>query len=84
MLGLGESSAEVFEAIRDLIASGCDYLTLGQYLAPSRRHYPVSEFIPPNEFQKYRRYALELGFKGVAASPITRSSYKARQLYENS
>lgn len=83
MLGLGEQSGEVFEAIRDLKECGCDYLTLGQYLAPSKSHYPVSEYINPEEFQKYRRYALGIGFRGVAASPITRSSYRAKELYYN-
>jgi len=81
MLGLGEQSSEVFEAIRDLRGCGCDYLTLGQYLAPSKSHYPVSEYINPEDFLKYRRYALDIGFRGVAASPVTRSSYRAKELY---
>jgi len=83
MLGLGEQSGEVFEAIRDLRKCGCDYLTLGQYLAPNKRHYPVSEYINPEDFLKYRRYALDIGFRGVAASPVTRSSYRAKELYYN-
>ena len=83
MLGLGERSSEVFEAIRDLRVCGCDYLTLGQYLSPSRSHYPVSEYINPEDFLKYRRYALDIGFRGVAASPLTRSSYRAKALYYN-
>lgn len=83
MLGFGESREEVIEAIGDLKESGCDILTLGQYLAPSNRHIPVKEFIAPEQFESYRREALELGFKAVYSGPLVRSSYKAGEMYLN-
>ena len=81
MLGFGESREEVIKAIRDLKESGCDILTLGQYLAPSDRHIPVREFIAPEQFESYRQKALELGFKAVYSGPLVRSSYKAGEIY---
>ena len=81
MLGFGESQEEVIRAIRDLKKSGCDILTLGQYLAPSDRHIPVQEFITPEQFESYRQKALELGFKAVYSGPLVRSSYKAEKIY---
>lgn len=83
MLGFGERREEVIKAIRDLKESGCDILTLGQYLAPSKRHIPVEEFITPEQFESYRREALELGFKAVYSGPLVRSSYKAGEIYRN-
>ena len=81
MLGFGESREEVIKAIRDLKESGCDILTLGQYLAPSDRHIPVEEFISPEQFESYRQEALELGFKAVYSAPLARSSHKAEEVY---
>ena len=81
MLGFGESREEVVKAIKDLKESGCDILTLGQYLAPSGRHIPVKEFINPEQFESYRREALNLGFKAVYSGPLVRSSYKAEEVY---
>lgn len=80
MLGFGECREEVSKAIRDLRESGCDILTLGQYLAPSGRHIPVEEFIAPERFESYRQEALGLGFKAVYSGPLVRSSYKAREV----
>lgn len=77
MLGLGEREEEVLEVLRDLRRAGCDLLTLGQYLQPSRRHLPVAEHLPPWRFAAYRRAALGLGFRGVVAGPLVRSSYHA-------
>jgi len=80
MLGLGEKEHEVVEVLSDLRKAGCGYLTLGQYLAPSKKHYPVDRYIPPEEFSKWAEKAKEMGFKEVAAGPLVRSSYKAEQL----
>ncbi len=80
MVGLGETAAELEDAMRDLRAAGCRLLTLGQYLAPSRRHWPVARFATPAEFEEYRRRALALGFAAVAAGPLVRSSYQAESL----
>jgi lipoic acid synthetase len=81
MLGLGETQDEVISAMRDLRRAGCDLLTLGQYLAPSRAHHPVVRFITPAEFADYEQAGLAEGFKGVASSPLMRSSFKASELY---
>jgi len=77
MVGLGETEDEVLSAMDDLIAVGCDILTIGQYLQPSREHIAVAEFIHPDQFEKYRRIGLEKGFKYVASGPFVRSSYNA-------
>ena len=81
MLGLGESSEELFATLDDLLAVGCDILTLGQYLQPSPAHLPVERFVPPEEFQSLQAKALARGFAGVAAGPFVRSSYQAEDLY---
>jgi lipoic acid synthetase len=80
MLGLGETPDELYAVFRDLAASGCDFLTLGQYLAPSPSHEPVREYVTPKRFEEYRRTALEFGFSGVAAGPFVRSSYRAAEM----
>jgi lipoic acid synthetase len=77
MLGLGESREELLEVMRDLRAAGVDFLTLGQYLQPSRRHLPVERYVPPAEFDELRHAAEALGFLLVASSPLTRSSHHA-------
>jgi lipoic acid synthetase len=77
MLGMGESAAEVLQVIRDLRDAGCSYLSIGQYLAPSRRHYPVQEYISPDVFESLRSAALEMGFAHVESGPYVRSSYHA-------
>ncbi|MBM3245781.1 MAG: lipoyl synthase [Candidatus Omnitrophica bacterium] len=83
MLGLGEGEEEVITAMQDLLNSGCDILTLGQYLPPSKSHYPVKEFINIEQFEYYRVIGLGLGFKSVLAGPLIRSSYGAQELYES-
>jgi lipoic acid synthetase len=77
MLGLGETEAELFSAMADLRAVGCDLLTLGQYLQPTRQHLPVVEFVPPVKFTEYKRMAEGMGFLHVASGPLVRSSYHA-------
>ena len=77
MLGLGETEPEVLEAMRDLRASGCDILTLGQYLQPTLKHLAMVEFIPPAKFAEYKVRAEEMGFVHVASGPLVRSSYHA-------
>lgn len=82
MLGLGESEEEVVESMKDLRYTQCDILCLGQYLAPSRQHYPLKKFIAPESFNKYHKLGLDLGFKAVLSGPLVRSSYQARELYQ--
>ena len=79
MVGLGESKEEVLEVFADLRKHKCDFLTIGQYLAPSAKHHPVVEYITPEEFDWYRREALKAGFSYVASGPLVRSSYQAEQ-----
>ncbi len=76
MLGLGETKAEVLEAMEDLHSVGVSILTLGQYLQPSKDKLAVSEYIPPWKFEDYRTLALEMGFREVVAGPLVRSSYQ--------
>jgi lipoyl synthase len=82
MLGLGETPEEVLQAMRDLRASRCDILTLGQYLQPTLRHLPVKEFIPPETFAEYKTVAEEMGFVHVASGPMVRSSYHADEFQQ--
>jgi lipoic acid synthetase len=77
MLGLGETETELFTAMNDLRAAGCDILTLGQYLQPTLRHLPVIEFVHPDKFAEYGDRARSLGFVHVASGPMVRSSYHA-------
>ena len=79
MLGLGETGDEVLAVMRDLRAYGCDMLTLGQYLQPSREHLPVRRFWTPDEFDDLARLGEEMGFSNVASGPMVRSSYHADQ-----
>lgn len=79
MLGLEEKEDEVIRAMEDLRIIGCDILTLGQYLQPSKRHTPVHEYITPEKFDKYKQIALNMGYAYVAAGPLVRSSYQAHE-----
>ena len=79
MLGLGEEEGELFDVLEDLLATGCCYLSLGQYLAPSRQHYPVQRFVEPELFERYKERALQMGFAHVESGPYVRSSYHAEQ-----
>ncbi len=80
MLGLGETTEELFETLADLRSVGCDFLTLGQYLQPSPRHLPVVRYLPPEEFDELGRLARTLGFAEVASGPFVRSSYHADEM----
>jgi lipoic acid synthetase len=77
MLGLGETSAEVEQLLRNLREAQVDVVTLGQYLQPTRRNLAVAEYVPPERFDSYRDYGLSLGFKMVFSGPLVRSSYMA-------
>ena len=81
ILGMGETPEEVTEAMADLHAAGCDILTITQYLRPSPRHHPVERWVKPEEFVAHSKAAEEMGFAGVMAGPLVRSSYRAGRLY---
>ncbi|HEX8498394.1 MAG TPA: lipoyl synthase [Actinomycetales bacterium] len=81
ILGMGETTAEVSEALRDLHEAGCDLITITQYLRPSPRHHPVERWVKPQEFVALAAEADELGFAGVMAGPLVRSSYRAGRLW---
>ena len=83
MLGLGEKFDEVKNTMKDVFATGCDILTIGQYLMPSLNHYKVEKYLTVEEFDEYKAVALEIGFKAVESGPFVRSSYKAKELYES-
>ena len=80
MLGLGETDEEIFQTLEDLYAAGVRLLTLGQYLAPTKEHLPVERFLSPEHFEELAARARDMGFRGVAAGPLVRSSYRADQL----
>ncbi|MFO7617594.1 MAG: lipoyl synthase [Bacteroidales bacterium] len=79
MLGLGETREEVLETLDDLISTGCEVLTVGQYLQPTRDHLPVSEWVTPEQFKFYEEAGLDRGFRHVESSPLVRSSYHAEK-----
>ena len=80
MLGLGETDEEIFQCLEDLYAAGVRLLTLGQYLAPTREHYPVERYVSPEHFDELAAKARRMGFEGVAAGSLVRSSYRADEL----
>jgi lipoic acid synthetase len=77
MVGLGEERNEVLQVMDDLRAANVDFLTIGQYLQPTRKHHPVIRFVPPDEFEALKSIAYSKGFLMVSASPLTRSSHHA-------
>jgi lipoic acid synthetase len=81
MVGLGEREAEVVQTMRDLRAVGVNFLTLGQYLQPTKKHLKVIEFVPPEQFEAWRVIGLDMGFAYVASGPLVRSSYKAGEFF---
>jgi len=81
ILGMGETTDEVVQALADLVEAGCDLVTITQYLRPSPRHHPVERWVDPAEFDELATRALELGFLGVMSGPLVRSSYRAGRLY---
>jgi lipoic acid synthetase len=81
ILGMGETRAEVGEALRDLRDAGCELITITQYLRPSSRHHPIERWVEPHEFDELAVEAEQLGFAGVMSGPLVRSSYRAGRLY---
>ncbi|SOC51793.1 lipoyl synthase [Ornithinimicrobium cerasi] len=81
ILGMGEEEQEIEQAMRDLHDAGCDILTITQYLRPSKLHHPIDRWVKPEEFVHWSELAEEIGFKGVMAGPLVRSSYRAGKLY---
>jgi lipoic acid synthetase len=82
ILGMGETRAEISEAMTDLHEAGCDLLTITQYLRPTVRHHPVDRWVKPQEFAELGEEAEEIGFAGVMSGPLVRSSYRAGRLYQ--
>ncbi len=82
ILGLGEKKEEVVDVLKDLREVGCDFLTMGQYLSPSKSHYPVKRFVPPQEFEELMEIAKEMGFLKVKSGPYVRSSYMAEDFLQ--
>jgi lipoyl synthase len=82
ILGLGETTDEVEQALLDLHGAGCELITITQYLRPSKRHHPVARWVRPEEFVALRERALQIGFAGVMSGPLVRSSYRAGRLYQ--
>jgi lipoic acid synthetase len=79
MVGLGETPDEVLQVMEDLQAAGCDILTIGQYLQPTKEHLPVERFVHPDEFAMYKSQGMEMGFRHVESGPLVRSSYHAHE-----
>jgi len=82
MVGLGETREQLIQTFQDLVDHGCDMLTIGQYLQPTRNHLPVHRFYPPEEFDELAEVARHMGFRKVAAGPFVRSSYNAEELFQ--
>lgn len=82
MLGLGETEEEVLDLLRELREVGCDFLTIGQYLQPHTNRLPVVRYVPPEEFEAYRKIGKGMGFKMVSSGPFVRSSFHASQMFE--
>ena len=82
ILGMGETREEISQALRDLRDSGCDLITITQYLRPSALHHPVERWVKPEEFVELSKEAENLGFLGVMSGPLVRSSYRAGRLYK--
>ena len=83
-MGLGETEEEVRQIIADVYRTSCRMLTIGQYLQPTPHHLPVVDFIPPEKFKRWRRFALDVGFEKVASGPFVRSSYHAGEMFTGS
>jgi lipoyl synthase len=79
MVGIGETDEEVIQTMKDLVAQGVDILTIGQYLQPSKKHLPVSEFVTPEKFAEYKLIGEKIGFHHVESGPLVRSSYHAER-----
>ncbi|MFW6324791.1 MAG: lipoyl synthase, partial [Desulfovibrionales bacterium] len=79
MVGVGETDREVFRAIDDLAEKGCGMVTIGQYLQPSRNHYPVQRYVHPSTFALYREHGMQRGIPDMFCGPLIRSSYHAEE-----
>ena len=84
MLGLGEKKKEILQTIRDIKAANCDILYIGQYMAPSKKHYPVSKYYHPDSFSEFQEFALSIGFLKVVSAPLVRSSYRSWESLDRS
>ena len=83
MVGLGETEEQISVLMDDILATGCDILTIGQYLQPSPEHYPLVRYATPEDFARYKELALSKGFRHVASAPLARSSYRAWEVMED-
>ena len=83
MVGLGETEEEMVQVFKDLIEVGCKFLSIGQYLAPSGDYAVVKEYVKPEQFERYKKLALDLGFEFVHSTPYARSSYMAHEYLAN-
>ena len=83
MVGLGETEEQISVLMDDILATGCDILTIGQYLQPSPEHYPLARYATPEDFARYKELALSKGFRHVASAPLARSSYRAWEVMED-
>ena len=79
MVGIGEKKEEVIELMQDLKNAGCDIMTIGQYLQPTKNHLPVDRYVTPEEFKFYHEEGMKMGFKAVESAPLVRSSYHAEK-----
>lgn len=79
MLGLGETEEEIIQTMDDLRNVGCEVMTIGQYLQPTKEHYPIQDYITPEQFEKYRLIGVEKGFRHIESAPMVRSSYHAEK-----
>ena len=79
MLGLGETEEEIIQTMDDLRSVGCEVMTIGQYLQPTKEHYPIQDYITPEQFEKYRLIGVEKGFRHIESAPMVRSSYHAEK-----
>lgn len=82
MVGLGEETSEIKETLLDLKNAGCNVITIGQYLRPNRNCLPVVRYVEPHQFEKYEKWAREMGFEKVLSGPYVRSSYKLKELFD--
>ncbi|PIA40789.1 hypothetical protein AQUCO_02400096v1 [Aquilegia coerulea] len=81
MLGCGETPDQVVRTMEKVREAGVDVMTFGQYMRPSKRHMPVSEYVTPEAFEQYRILGMDMGFRYIASGPMVRSSYKAGEFY---
>jgi lipoic acid synthetase len=80
MVGLGETEEEVFQTIKDARNAGTSIITIGQYLQPTKENIEVKEYITPEQFEKYKKYAFEIGYKHIESAPLVRSSYMSDKI----